>query len=116
MWKIFATLRSIFGASQAAARQRDEASKPTNELRSMVFNLTPSELGLSPQSFPHQVWGMVMETGMDRGYHALVVLGDGTTSLYFSTGGAVIGGKRTLHRLGQSSRWIGPSDRLVATS
>ena len=57
----------------------------------MVLQLHASEIGLTRSSFGQDVWGVVMETGLERGYYTLVVLGDGSTSLYFSTGGGIIG-------------------------
>lgn len=38
------------------------------------------------------VWGILMETGYPQAVVTLVSLADGTTSLYFSHGGGVIGG------------------------
>lgn len=37
------------------------------------------------------MWGVIMETGYPEAVATLVVLGDGTTSLYFSNGGGIIG-------------------------
>ena len=117
MWKILATLLSIFGASQAAARQPDQAPQPiTSDLRSMVLNLSPAEIGLSPQTFPHQAWGVVMETGMDGGYYTLVALADGTTSLYFSTGGGVIGAGEKPEVREASRQFIGWGNRLLGSA
>ena len=117
MWKIFATLLSIFGASQAAAQQPDAASKPImDDLRSMVLGLSPAEIGVSPQTFPHQAWGMVMETGMDGGYYTLVVLADGTTSLYFSTGGGVIGAGEKPGVREASQQFIALGNRLLGSA
>lgn len=61
-------------------------------LRNMVFQLDPKEIGLTKEGFGHPVWGMVMETGFDEGSFSLIVMADGTTSLYFSSGGGIIGG------------------------
>ena len=61
-------------------------------LRDMVFNLNTKEIGLTKDNFGHPVWGMVMETGFPEGSFSLVTLADGTTSLYFSNGGGIIGG------------------------
>ena len=38
------------------------------------------------------LWGALVETGYPRGTATLVTLADGTTSLYLSTGGGIIGG------------------------
>ena len=63
-----------------------------SDLRNMVFNLNPKDIGLSKQSFGYPVWGVIMETGFAEGSFTLVVMADGTTSLYFSNGGGIIGG------------------------
>jgi hypothetical protein len=58
----------------------------------MVLTLDPAEVGLAPtEALPH-VWGMVMDIGVREGWASLVTLADGTTSLYTSGGGGVIGG------------------------
>lgn len=69
----------------------DEIENPYLGLRSQVLSLTSEDLGISRESFPHDVWGLVMETGMENGSYTLVVLSDGTTSIYYSSGGGVIG-------------------------
>ena len=61
-------------------------------LRAQILSLDPAAAGLQ-QSERHQaVWGALMETGYPRGTATLVALADGTTSLYLSTGGGIIGG------------------------
>lgn len=72
--------------------EANENKEATADLRNKVFNLNPSEIGLSKKSFGHPVWGMVMETGFPEGSFTLVAIADGTTSLYFSNGGGIIGG------------------------
>jgi hypothetical protein len=64
---------------------------PMMELRQKLLALKPEELGLGPKDFPHEVWGILMETGFPEGSFTLVGLADGTASLYFSTGGGIIG-------------------------
>lgn len=68
-----------------------DTSDAIEGLRSMVFNLSPDEIGLTRENFKYPVWGMVMETGFEEGSFSLVTLADGTTSLYFSTGGGTLG-------------------------
>lgn len=75
----------------APAADASEASDAIVELRSQVFALNPDEIGISPENFAHPVWGMVTETGFADGYFTLITLADGSTSLYFSTGGGMIG-------------------------
>jgi hypothetical protein len=61
-------------------------------LRTRILDLDPASAGLA-QGPQHQVvWGALMETGYLRGTATLVTLADGTTSLYLSTGGGIIGG------------------------
>lgn len=72
------------GAAQAPA-------EPYVRLREMVFNVKPEDLHVK-LSGPDEVWGLLMETGYDRGHvSTLVALGEGTVSLYFSHGAAFIG-------------------------
>ena len=72
--------------------EAEEYKVTSADLRKMVFNLNPNEIGLSKESFGYPVWGIVMETGFPDGSFTLVSLAEGTTSLYFSNGGGIIGG------------------------
>lgn len=60
-------------------------------LRSRIFGLSPGAIGISRENTDGEVWGVVMESGLGPGFYTLVVLADGTTSLYLSTGGGIIG-------------------------
>jgi hypothetical protein len=60
-------------------------------LRKRVLDLKPDEVGLSPSPAYGDVWGVMMEIGYEVGSASLVVLSDGTTSLYYSTGGGMLG-------------------------
>ena len=82
----------LIGAMLPAMNHADENKEGSAGLREMVFNLKPDKIGLTKETFKHPVWGMVMETGLPEGYYTLVSLADGTTSLYFSNGGGIIGG------------------------
>jgi len=61
------------------------------QLRQRIFHFKPADLGLKPSVDLAHVWGVLMETGYDVGNATLVCLADGTTSLYYSTGGGMIG-------------------------
>jgi hypothetical protein len=61
------------------------------QLRDRIFHLEPARLGLAPTTDAPHVWGVLMETGYVVGTATLVSLVDGTTSLYYSTGGGLIG-------------------------
>jgi hypothetical protein len=61
------------------------------QLRARILHLDPAVMGLSPSSTIPKVWGVLMETGYAVGTASLVSLVDGTTSLYYSTGGGFLG-------------------------
>jgi hypothetical protein len=58
-------------------------------LRSRLLEGAPASYGVEPVG---PVWGVLMETGYPQAAATLVALGDGTASLYFSSGGGVVGG------------------------
>lgn len=56
----------------------------------------PFNINLSGQILPDNQWlikkvAFIMETGLEDTCYALVTVGDGTASLYFSNGGGIIG-------------------------
>ncbi len=61
-------------------------------LRTQVLTLAPSSVGLSSTEGLPRVFGVVMDTTYRRGSATVVAVADGTTSLYTSTGGGLIGG------------------------
>lgn len=117
MRKLIATLLSVLGIASTSAQPSSTGKEPVaGELRAMVLGLTPTEIWVTPQNHPHKTWGVLMETGIDDGYYTLVVLADGSTSLYFSTGGGVIGAGEHPKVRGAGTRFIGMSDRYLASS
>ena len=61
-------------------------------LRAQALSVKPNDIGLPPGSYSEKPWGVMMEVGLEgRGAYILVVLADGTVSLYFSKGGGIIG-------------------------
>jgi len=60
-------------------------------LRRLVLSTSPEDLGLTVDADPDRVYGVLMETGYDAAVVTIVSLIDGTTSMYFSTGGGTIG-------------------------
>ena len=60
-------------------------------LRSKILALNPHELGFKPEEEHPTVWGVLMELTRPEEVVTLTALVDGTTSLYFSTGGGVLG-------------------------
>jgi hypothetical protein len=63
----------------------------SRKLRKQALSVGPGELGLAPTEARQHVWGVLMELGYPQAVATLVVLGEGTTSLYISTGGGIIG-------------------------
>lgn len=71
---------------------RRKRSNPAADLRAAVLALDPAEFGLAPTGRHPNVFGGTMETTFEQGRSfTLVCIADGTTSLYFSTGGGIIG-------------------------
>lgn len=61
------------------------------KMRDDVLALRPSSVGLKPSAGP--MWGFVMDVvTSDTDWYALVVLADGSTSLYTSSTFGIIGG------------------------
>jgi hypothetical protein len=76
-------------------------------LRRMVLNVDPAELGLAPEPARPDVWGGLLDMGMpDDGWATLVVVGDGTVSLYLSTGGGTIGAGEHAAVRAAGQRWL----------
>lgn len=87
------SLLAVVGLSSPAVSQ-DAFQANGNvmlELRAKALALKPEEIGINKSNFPKEVWGVLMETGYPDSAFSLVVLADGTASLYFSTGGGIIG-------------------------
>ncbi len=61
-------------------------------LRTQALATNRTEMGISSAT-DGLAWGTLMETGYDSVTVTLFALSDGTTSLYFSNGGGVIGGQ-----------------------
>lgn len=62
------------------------------ELRSMAFTVTPKQLGLSLPADKTVVYGIVMDWEMGGATVTTVSYQTGEASLYFSSGGGIIGG------------------------
>jgi hypothetical protein len=92
-------------------RKRGSEADPSiyNDLRSQVLMLEPATAGLRPTEELPDAWGVLLETGYPEGSSTLVALADGTTSLYLSSGGGVIGG-------GEHDQVATAAKRLVAAA
>jgi hypothetical protein len=74
-------------------RKRDAERPPPAEvymgLRQQVLSLTPVQLGAELADAP--ILALLMETGYPEAVATLVAVVDGTSSLYFSNGGGLLG-------------------------
>ena len=75
-------------------------------LRNQALTVKPSEIGVLPTLEMPNVWGLLMETRYQEGVVTLVSLGDRTTSLYFSSGGGVIGAGKHAPVVDATARFI----------
>jgi hypothetical protein len=74
-------------------KRKDPDGPPSQgaAMRAMVLGLEPDEIGLTTGT-GRRVWGVVTDTATaDGGWHSLVALADGTTSLYTSAAFGIIG-------------------------
>ena len=91
------TRARVYGSAVLARRRRPErdAAAPTpiyGDLRERALRADPADIGLHPTPEVPRVYGALMETAYPSGTATVVSFCDGTTSLYTSTGGGVIGG------------------------
>ena len=75
-----------------SVKRQKAPSNAMVELREKVFSITPADIGIAPSATHSQVWGVVMEFQQSGVVVSVVGFADGTTSLYLSSGGGVIGG------------------------
>ena len=68
-----------------------ESSNPLWELREKVVSGTGQDFGFAPSDRLPNVWAALFEWGMDGAVATTACYADGTTSLYVSSGGGLIG-------------------------
>ena len=78
-------------------------------LRRQVLELTPEQLGVADA----EILALLMETGYPEAVATLVAVADGTTSLYFSNGGGVIGAGAHESVAAASRRWLELASTLL---
>ena len=84
----------VVGYAKSKKATRDESPEarkgnPYSDLRIAVLNLKGPEIGLKENS--PEIIACLMETGYEDGSATLVMVADGTVSLYTSNGGGTIG-------------------------
>ena len=86
--------RRLFGGSQDPEQSGTDGSSDDmySALRRRALSTQRTDVGIPEPPPEAPVWGILMETGYPGGTATLLALGDGTSSLYLSTGGGVIGG------------------------
>ena len=67
-------------------------AKGTPQLRAMLLATKPGDVGLAPSAELPRVWAALMEMPVGANVATLAAVADGTTSMYFSTGGGILGG------------------------
>ncbi len=77
-----------------ASYNSQQAEATYLKLRTQILQLDPVEVGITPSRLLPNVWGILIETGYKEAPVSLVALADGTASLYFGTGGGMLGGGR----------------------
>jgi hypothetical protein len=60
-------------------------------LRRNILTLTPEQIGFIPKPGDPSTWGVVTDLGSPNGWVTLVSLAEGTTSMYTSAGGGILG-------------------------
>jgi len=92
---MFNWLRKVFGNSSNSPQVSSDTSHGGvySGLRHQALSATRTDFGISPLSPDLPIWGVLMESGYPEGTATLFALSDGTTSLYLSSGGGIIGGQ-----------------------
>ena len=61
------------------------------DLRQMILTGKYTDFGLDVPAHENEAWGIMMENGFAEGSFSLTCFSDGNTSLYYSSGGGIIG-------------------------
>jgi len=72
-------------------KKSPEPADAARALRDAALSSPAQDLGLAPSAEHPNVFGFMMETGYPEAVATLSVFTEGSTSLYFSNGGGVIG-------------------------
>lgn len=96
---IMGLLSTLFGCGKQNASNNEttpqqsggyETAEPYTKLRTQVLQLRAGDIELPPSDAVEPVV-ILMETGYPEAVATLIAVADGTTSMYFSNGGGVIG-------------------------
>jgi hypothetical protein len=84
----FLHTEEVIGSSPVSPTMADN---PYLGLRSMALAIEPGSIGVAPTAELPHVYGVVMDMGYDTGTATVVAFADGSVSMYYSSGGGVIG-------------------------
>lgn len=84
-----------------------------HKLRDQILSLDPAEVGMAPSASMPNAWGILMETAYPEAFATLVSLADGTTSLYFSNGGGIIGGGQHAHVAEATRLFVAAAEKAI---
>lgn len=82
---------AFLGSAACSTAADSTPSEMSDRLRALVLNLAPNDVGITRENYPHAVFALIMDTGFTNSSVTLALVADGTTSLYFSNGGGIIG-------------------------
>ena len=82
-------LQRLFGSSDEPDKGRDTFQG----LRNQALSTRRADVNIAEPPRDAPIWGVLMETGYEGATATLMAMADGTTSLYLSSGGGVIGGQ-----------------------
>jgi hypothetical protein len=85
---------------------------PYDGLRQMAFGTTTEELGLKDLK-AGDIYGVIMDWNLGKGIMTLVTYKTGDASMYFSTGGGVIGGGQHENVNKASKQFVKLADRYL---
>jgi hypothetical protein len=89
------TLLFLIGSQVSLAARGSESSSMSARLRELALNTSAADLGLNASALASRPWGIVVDVARaDAGVLTIACMADGSTSLYFSLGGGVIGAGR----------------------
>lgn len=94
-------------------RHKDRPESAAADLRRRALETKPDELALTPTPEHPRVYGVLMEIAYPNGTATVVSFADGSTSLYFSSGGGMIGGGEHQHIAEASKAFVRAADGFI---
>jgi hypothetical protein len=89
------TLLFLVGWQLSLEARGSESASMSARLRELALNTTAADLGMDAKALASRPWGIVVDVARaDAGVLTIACMADGSTSLYFSLGGGVIGAGR----------------------